>query len=93
MKKYRLKDLDCPNCAAEIEKNLRKLGGVHAAELNFATSVLALDTDNPIEAIRRVIKQVEPDVEITEHSNGFAVTDGFGDPIHSWSHVGQLHWV
>ena len=69
MKKYRLKDLDCPNCAAEIEKNLRKLGGVHAAELNFATSVLALDTDNPIEAIRRVIKQVEPDVEITEHSD------------------------
>ena len=69
MKKYRLKDLDCPNCAAEIEKNLRKLGGVHAAELNFATSVLALDTDNPIEAIRRVIKQVEPDVEIAEHSD------------------------
>jgi len=69
MKKYRLKGLDCPNCAGEIEKNLRKLGGVHAAKLNFATSVLALDTDNPIEAIRRVIKQVEPDVEIAEQSD------------------------
>ena len=66
MKKYRLKDLDCPNCAAEIEENLRKLGGVHAAELNFATSILALDTENPIEAIRRVIKQVEPNAEIVE---------------------------
>lgn len=69
MKKYRLKDLDCPNCAAEIEENLRQLGGVRAVELNFAASILVLDTDNPIEAIRRVIKQVEPDVEIVEQSD------------------------
>ena len=69
VKKYRLKDLDCPNCAAEIEENLRQLGGVRAVELNFAASILVLDTDNPIEAIRRVIKQVEPDVEIVEQSD------------------------
>ena len=69
MKKYRLKDLDCPNCAAEIEGKLRQLGGVRAVELNFAASILVLDTDNPIEAIRHVIKQVEPDAEIVEQSN------------------------
>jgi Cd2+/Zn2+-exporting ATPase len=69
VKKYRLKDLDCPNCAAEIEENLRELGGVRAVELNFAASILALDTDNPIEEIRHVIKQVEPDAEIVEQSS------------------------
>jgi Cd2+/Zn2+-exporting ATPase len=65
MLKYQLKGLDCPNCAAEIEENLKGLEGTRYVSLNFAVSTLYLDTDE-IEAARRVIKQVEPNVEIVQ---------------------------
>ena len=64
MKRYQFKGLNCPHCAAEIEENLRRLQGVRAVDLNFAASTLALDADNSLEEVRRVIKQVEPDVKI-----------------------------
>ena len=68
MRKYRLKGLDCPNCAAEIEENLRKRDDVRDVSLNFATSTLYLDADN-IQAIYGEIKKVEPNVKIAELSS------------------------
>ena len=68
MRKYRLKGLDCPNCAAEIEENLRKRDDVRDVSLNFATSTLYLDADN-IQAIYGEIKKVEPNVKIVELSS------------------------
>ncbi len=68
MRKYHLKGLDCPNCAAEIEENLKKRDDVRAVSLNFATSTLYLDADN-IQAIYGEIKKVEPNVKIAELSS------------------------
>ena len=68
MRKYHLKGLDCPNCAAEIEENLRKRDDVRDVSLNFATSTLYLDADN-IQAIYGEIKKVEPNVKIVELSS------------------------
>ena len=68
MRKYHLKGLDCPNCAAEIEENLRKRDDVRDVSLNFATSTLYLDADN-IQAIYGEIKKVEPNVKIAELSS------------------------
>lgn len=30
-----IKDIDCANCAAKIERNVQKINGVKSASLNF----------------------------------------------------------
>lgn len=67
MQKYKLINIDCANCAAKIENNLNKLKDVRYVSVNFADSVMFIDTDN-IEKVRKVIKQTEPEVEIVEAS-------------------------
>ncbi|MGE5399466.1 MAG: heavy metal translocating P-type ATPase [Ignavibacteriales bacterium] len=67
MQKFILKNIDCANCAAKIENNLSKLKDVRYVSLNFAESVMFIDTDN-IEKVRKVIKQTEPEVEIIDSS-------------------------
>ena len=43
MKKiYRLKDLDCANCAAKMERNICKIDGVHEASVNFMSQKLTI---------------------------------------------------
>ncbi len=66
MKKYKLKNLDCANCAAKIEDNLTKLGEVKFVAVNFANSTMTIDTDN-LEKVKARIKEIEPEVEIEEN--------------------------
>jgi Cd2+/Zn2+-exporting ATPase len=65
MKKYKLKNLDCANCATKIEDNVRKLEDVKFVNVNFANSTMTIDTDN-LEKVKAKIKEVEPEVEITD---------------------------
>ncbi|MGE5351034.1 MAG: heavy metal translocating P-type ATPase [Acidobacteriota bacterium] len=67
MQKYKIVNIDCANCAAKIENNLTKLKDVRYVSVNFADSVMFIDTDN-IEKVRKVIKQTEPEVEIIDES-------------------------
>ncbi|HEX2869296.1 MAG TPA: heavy metal translocating P-type ATPase [Ignavibacteriales bacterium] len=67
MQKYKLLNIDCANCAAKIENNVAKLKDVRYVSVNFADSVMFIDTDN-IEKVRKVIKQTEPEVEIIDQS-------------------------
>ncbi|MCU7522692.1 MAG: cadmium-translocating P-type ATPase [Ignavibacteria bacterium] len=67
MQKYKILNIDCANCAAKIENNLTKLKDVRYVSVNFADSVMFIDTDN-IEKVRKVIKQTEPEVEIIDAS-------------------------
>ncbi|MCU7496766.1 MAG: cadmium-translocating P-type ATPase [Ignavibacteria bacterium] len=67
MQKYKLINIDCASCAAKIENNLTKLKDVRYVSVNFAESVMFIDTDN-IEKVRKVIKQTEPEVEIIDAS-------------------------
>lgn len=67
MQKYKLVNIDCANCAAKIENNLSKLKDVRYVSVNFADSIMFIDTDN-IEKVRKVIKQTEPEVEIIDQS-------------------------
>ncbi|MFW5775447.1 MAG: heavy metal translocating P-type ATPase [Chitinivibrionales bacterium] len=64
IKKYGLRNLDCANCAAKIEAHLKKLPTVKGVVVNYATLTLHIDTDD-IEGVRREIKRIEPDVELT----------------------------
>ncbi|EPH10286.1 MULTISPECIES: heavy-metal-associated domain-containing protein [Campylobacter] len=66
MKKFNLKNLDCANCAAQIEANVAKLDGVNSVSVNFLTTTMKIDFDENrrdeiIEKIKQVIKKLEPD--------------------------------
>ena len=60
---YRLKNLDCADCAVKIENHLKKLDDVKFVSVNFATSRLNIETEN-FEKIKKEIKKIEPEVEI-----------------------------
>lgn len=66
MKKYKLKNLDCANCAAKIEEGVRKLEDVKFVAVSFANLSLTIDTDN-LEKVKNKIKEIEPEVEVEEY--------------------------
>ena len=45
-KHFKLRDLDCANCAAKMEDAIRKLPGVNSATVSFMTQKLTLDADD-----------------------------------------------
>ncbi len=63
MRKLHLEGLDCANCAARLETELRKHDGLEFATVNFVTRTLALDLDSE-ELARSIITRVEPAIEV-----------------------------
>ena len=43
IKKYKIKGLDCPNCAIKLEERLNKIEGVRSLKINFLRSELQID--------------------------------------------------
>lgn len=68
MHQYRLKNLDCPNCAAKLESTLRKAQGIGQAQVNFATSTLLTDC-NDMQKLQEIITQVEPQVRLSRQED------------------------
>lgn len=70
MKKiFILEDLDCANCAAKIENGINELDCVNKASVTFMTKKLVLEADEDnmdkaIEEATKIIKKIEPDVEM-----------------------------
>ena len=67
--KFKIKGLDCANCAAELERALRKIEGIKNATISFMAERMELEYDenNEEEIIKKkkkVIKKEEPDVTI-----------------------------
>ncbi|MFA5526226.1 MAG: heavy metal translocating P-type ATPase [Acholeplasmataceae bacterium] len=68
-KTYRIKYIDCAQCATTIEETLKKTAGIEAVNLDFASEKLSLSgknkaLDKPF--ISKVIHEVEPEVELFE---------------------------
>ena len=68
-KHFKLRDLDCANCAAKMEEAIKKLDGVNSATVSFMTQKLTLDADDTrfdeiLNEVVKVCKKVEPDCEI-----------------------------
>ncbi len=69
-KTYRLRDLDCANCAAKMENAINKLPEVESATVSFLTQKMVINyidgTDEAaaLAAIKKVIRKVEPDCEV-----------------------------
>ena len=74
--KLALLGLDCANCANKIEERVNRLSGVEEATLNFSTSRLTVSINDPqvklevIEEIKKIVKQLEPDVTVIENNSG-----------------------
>ena len=68
-KSYKLDEIDCANCARELQDGLAKLDGVEKVSVNFMTQKLTLEAaDAEFEdVLQRVIdyaEEAEPDCEI-----------------------------
>lgn len=66
---YKLKDLDCANCAAKMEHAINKIDGVSNARMNFMTQKLTIDVDDArfdeiMDQVVSACKKVEPDMVI-----------------------------
>ena len=68
-KTYRLKDLDCANCASKMERQIKKVNGVTDASVNFLTQKMTVDADESrfeeiMDEVVRLCRKVEPDCVI-----------------------------
>ena len=69
--KFKIKGLDCANCACELERCLQKISVIDHVSISFMTEKLIFECmeDNKelaIKEIKRMIKKEEPDVIIEE---------------------------
>lgn len=67
---FKIKGIDCANCAAELERKIQKVEGVEKACISFITEKLVLEIgdnkDEIMKKVQKVIKKEEPDVTIKE---------------------------
>lgn len=64
-----MQDLECANCAAKMEQNIRKIEGVHSCTINFMLQRMTLELDEEnsaeiIDKIKSTIKKIEPDCKL-----------------------------
>ncbi len=70
MKKvFKLKDLECANCAAKMETAISKLEGVTKATVSFMTQRLTIECadgmmDEIVAKAEHAIRQIEPDCKL-----------------------------
>ena len=69
MKKTWKIDIDCPNCAAKVERALQKLPGADNEAVNYVQKKITLEAaDDRFEEVRKAayakMKEIEPDAEI-----------------------------
>ena len=64
-----LEDLDCANCAAQMEEAVKKIDGVKFASVNFLAQKMTLEADDEafdeiLKKAIKTIKRVEPDCRV-----------------------------
>jgi len=72
-KTFVLEGLNCPNCAAKIEREAAELEGVCKAEINLIKQTLCINIADSYEGdilqnIADIVKKHEPDVNVTEET-------------------------
>lgn len=69
--KFKIKGLDCANCAAELERAIQKIDGVSNATISFMAERMEIEYDESkkdeiIKNLKKVIEREEPDVTLEE---------------------------
>lgn len=69
-KTYKMRDLDCANCAAKMERSIAALPEVTAVSVSFVTQKMSVELEDEscrdavMQKIVRLVKKVEPDCEV-----------------------------
>lgn len=68
-KKFKCR-IDCANCAARLEKEIRKIDGVEDVRVNFLMQKMTLTADDGVfdsvlQTVLEKAKKIEPDICIT----------------------------
>lgn len=69
--KFKIKGIDCANCAAELERAIQKVDGVESANISFLAERMEIEYDESrkeeiLKSVSKIIKREEPDVTIEE---------------------------
>lgn len=69
--RYKIKGLDCANCAAELERAIQKIDGIENASISFMTEKMEIEFDEEnkeeiMKNMKKVIKKEESDVTLVE---------------------------
>ena len=67
--KFKIKGIDCANCAAKMEDAIKKIEGVNDATVSFMTQKMTIDAvdekfDDIMKEVAKVCAKVEPDCKI-----------------------------
>lgn len=64
---YLFKNIDCANCANELEGKFNKLKGVNSCTINFLSQKVILDVDNEksLDSVLLTAKNFEDGVSLT----------------------------
>ena len=67
--KYNINNIDCAHCATKIEDAIGKIPQVDTVTVNFLTQKMVIGSSCPIDdimpAIKKIIKKIEPDCEVS----------------------------
>ncbi len=68
---FKIMNLDCANCALELERAIKKIDGIKDVNINFILQKMKLEYDevnkeNIILNVKKTIKKEEPDVILEE---------------------------
>lgn len=68
---FKIKGLDCANCAAQLENEINNVEGIENASISFMAERMVLEYDEKnaeeiMEKVRKIIKKEEPDVILEE---------------------------
>ncbi|MDR9769383.1 cation transporter [Acetomicrobium sp.] len=66
---FKLRGLNCANCAEKIEREIKALEGVNFASVNFMTAKMVIDGDDArfddiVKAAQGIVTRYEPDVVV-----------------------------
>ena len=68
-KSFKVEGIDCPNCAAKLEKHLNKIEGITKATVNFTTERMSIEADDSkidaiVEEAIKLTSELEPDWKV-----------------------------
>jgi len=69
---FKITGLDCPNCALNLEGEIKKIAGVKEATISFMAEKLVIeceenDKEEIMKKLQKLIKEEEPDCVIQEN--------------------------
>ena len=103
VKTFSLEGLDCPSCAAKIERSVKSIEGVLSVTVNPLTSIMNVEYNGNLTVqitglVEQVVAKYEPDVQVLEVKNKtkrkaggmVSVPKAFGLPKPLWLAIGAF---